>query len=76
MKISSQRHHAQTAGDDAYSCKIDYITKFEELPILKEHPNCIINSLVKVILLKGCILLIDGVALERVCVQPAKQACF
>ena len=56
--------------------KKDYITKILEIPILKEHPSCIIGSLVKVILLKGWILLIDGVALERVCAQPAKQACF
>ena len=62
--------------DGAFSFKIDYITFCSENLNLEWHINCITGSKVTAILLNRWILSIGGVALERVCVQPAKQACL
>ena len=42
----------------------------------KGHQNCIIGSTVTASFLNIWILFIVGIASERVCVHPAKQACF
>ena len=47
--------------------KIDYIIKVKEILNLEVNLNCIIGSKVTVVLLKGLILPIGGVALGRVC---------
>ena len=60
----------------AFSHKIDYVTIILEILNPKKHQNCITYSKVTAILLNGWILPVGGVASGRVCVQPAKQACF
>ena len=59
--------------DDAFSHKIDYVTIF-----FKEilNPYRITGLKVMAILLTGWILPVGGVALGRVCAQPAKQIYF
>ena len=56
----------------AFSHKIDYVTIFMEIL----NQNYITRLKVTAIWLNGWILHIGGVALGRVCAQPAKQACF
>ena len=46
--------------DSAFSHKIYYIKKFEEIQNLEGHPNCITSSRVTAILLNGWILPIGG----------------
>ena len=60
--------------DEAFIHKIDYVTFFSSNP--EGHPNRITSSKVMAILLNWCILPVCGVALGRVCSQPAKQGFF
>ena len=62
-EISSQRCHALTVADGAFSHKIDYVTLF--IKILKGIPNCSTCSEVTAILLNGLILLIVGASSGR-----------
>ena len=55
--------------DGAFSNKINYVSFFFFC-----HPNRITGSKVTAILLNGLIFPVCGVALGRVCAQPAKQA--
>ena len=61
--------------DGAFSHEIDYFTIFKEILNPEVHPNCITGSKVMAILPIGWILPVGGVALGRLCTQPAKQAC-
>ena len=47
-----------------------------EILNLEGHPNCISGSKVMAIWLNGWILPVGGASSGRVCVEPAKQACF
>ena len=62
--------------DDAFSHKIDYVTSFWEVLNSEGHPNRITGTKSTAILLNVWILPVGGVALGRVCTQPAKQSCF
>ena len=50
------------------SYKIDYVIVIKNFLSPKGHQNCFSGSKVKVILLKGWILSIDGVSSGRVCI--------
>ena len=58
MKISLRRRHV---------IKKTMLGKFKEILNLEVHPNHITGSRVTAVLLNGLILLIGGVASERVC---------
>ena len=64
MKIYLRRHHAKIIGDGIFSHKMDWFWKFLEILNLKGHPNCIIGSKVKAILLDWWVLPIVGVVSE------------
>ena len=66
MEISLRRHHAVRIGDGAFSHKIDWVKKFEDILNLEGHLNRITGSKVRGILLNGWILPIGGVASGRV----------
>ena len=57
--------------DGAFSHKIDYVTIFLKILNPEGHPNRNTGSKVTAILLNGWILPVGGVALGRVCAQPA-----
>ena len=53
-----------------------YVTQAWNILNFKGYPNCIIGSQIKAFLLIMWILPAGGVASERVCAQPVKQACY
>ena len=69
-------HQAQTVGDRSSSYKIHFVTQLKDILNFKGHQKWIFDSKVTAILLKGRILPIGELVLERVLVQPPKQACF
>ena len=62
-----RRRHAQTVGDSSSSYTIDYVIVIKTFLNPEGHQNPISGSKVTVILLKGWILPIGGVASGRVC---------
>ena len=60
MEIYLWCRHALMVEDDAFSCKIDYVTILKEILNLEGHPNSITDSRVTVILLNRWIFPIGG----------------
>ena len=57
-----RRRHAQTVRDSSLSYRMDYVIVMKSFQNAEGHQNCISGLKVTVILLKGLILHIGGVA--------------